>query len=74
MHGLAAWGLTAFLLLGAPRTVVELQIARRRHGGGTSDADLLARITPLPAIVWVGADVAAHPRMRGRRCLLLYRA
>ncbi len=54
VHGLAAWGLTAFLLLGAPRGVVELQIARRRHGGGTSDADLLARITPLPAIVWVG--------------------
>jgi hypothetical protein len=53
-HGLAAWGLTAFLLLGAPRTVVELQLARRRSRSRTSDADLLARITPLPAIVWVG--------------------
>ncbi len=53
VHGLAAWWLTAFLLLGAPRTVVELQIARRRRGGDTSDADLLARITPLPALVWV---------------------
>ena len=54
VHGIAAWGVAALLLLGAPRTVVELQITRRRRGGGTSDADLLARITPLPAILWVG--------------------
>ncbi len=53
VHGLAAWAVTCFLLLGAPRAVVELQIARRRRRGSTSDADLLARITPLPAVVWV---------------------
>lgn len=49
---------TWFLLLGAPRAVLELQSSRRRaaRGGarGTSDADILARLTPLPAIVWVG--------------------
>ena len=53
-HGAAAWALTSFLLIGAPRTVVELQIARRRSRGRTSDADILAGLTPLPAIVWVG--------------------
>jgi hypothetical protein len=54
VHGFAAWGLATFLLLGAPRAVVELQMARRRRGGRSSDADVLARITPLPAMVWVG--------------------
>jgi hypothetical protein len=54
VHGVAAWSLASFLLLGAPRTVVELQAARRRTRGRTSDADMLAKITPLPAIVWVG--------------------
>jgi len=54
VQGVAAWGLASFLLLGAPRAVVELQVARRRSRGRTSDADVLARITPLPAIVWVG--------------------
>jgi hypothetical protein len=47
---LATW----FLLLAAPRTVLELQTARRRRGASDSDADQLARLTPLPAIVWVG--------------------
>ena len=46
---------TWFLLLAAPRTVLELQRARRRRGAPDSDADQLARITPLPALVWVGA-------------------
>lgn len=46
---LATW----FLLLAAPRTVVELQTARRRRRTPDSDADQLARLTPLPAIVWV---------------------
>jgi hypothetical protein len=47
---LATW----FLLLAAPRTVLELQTARRRRGASDSDADQLARLTPLPALVWVG--------------------
>jgi hypothetical protein len=54
VHGVAAWTLTAVLLLGSPRTVVELQAERRRRRTRSSDADVLARITPLPALVWVG--------------------
>jgi Peptidase M50B-like len=45
---------TWFLLLAAPRTVVELQAARRRRAAPDSDADQLARLTPLPALFWVG--------------------
>jgi len=47
---LATW----FLLLAAPRTVVELQSARRRRRAPDSDADQLAGLTPLPALFWVG--------------------
>ncbi|SSC25849.1 M50 family metallopeptidase [Klenkia terrae] len=43
-----------FLLLAAPRTVWELQAARRRHGSPDSDADQLARLTGVPGLVWVG--------------------
>jgi hypothetical protein len=54
---------TWFLLLAAPRTVVELQRARRRRSAPDSDADQLARLTRLPALVWVAVflavDVAA---------------
>ncbi len=46
---------TWFLLLAAPRTVLELQRARRRRRAPDSDADQLARLTRLPAVVWVGA-------------------
>ena len=45
---------TWFLLLAAPRTVLELQAARRRRSAPDSDADQLARLTPFPALVWVG--------------------
>ncbi len=47
---LATW----FLLLAAPRTVLELQTARRRRAAPDSDADQLARLTRLPALFWVG--------------------
>ena len=47
---LATW----FLLLAAPRTVLELQSSRRRRRAPDSDADQLARLTPFPALVWVG--------------------
>jgi hypothetical protein len=47
---LATW----FLLLAAPRTVVELHATRRRRASPDSDADQLARLTRLPGIVWVG--------------------
>jgi hypothetical protein len=47
---LATW----FLLLAAPRTVLELQSSRRRRRAPDSDADQLAGLTGLPALVWVG--------------------
>ena len=49
-----AHGVTWFLLLAAPKTVVELQAKRRRGAGRDSDADQLARLTRLPAVLWVG--------------------
>ncbi len=58
-----AAAVTWFLLLAAPRTVLELQTARRRRRAPDSDADQLARLTGLPALLWVGlfllVDVAA---------------
>lgn len=57
-----AYALTAYLLLGSPRTVVELQSHRRRDRRAgrrrTSDADQLARLTRVPAVVWVGVFLA----------------
>lgn len=47
-----AYTLTWFWLLAAPRAVVELARTRRRSRG-TSDADQLAAITHLPAVLWV---------------------
>ncbi len=41
-----------FLLIAAPRTVVDLWSHRRRSRTRTSDADILARLTHLPAAVW----------------------
>jgi hypothetical protein len=49
-----AYVLTWFLLLAAPRPVLELRAHRRATGVRTSDADQLARLTRVPAIIWVG--------------------
>ena len=49
-----AYVVTWFLLLAAPRPVVELQEERRAGRGRGSDADMLARLTRLPGLVWVG--------------------
>ncbi|MFF0270478.1 M50 family metallopeptidase [Kribbella sp. NPDC004536] len=46
--------LTWFLLLAAPRAVLELQSSRRRGQGRSSDADQLRRLTGVPALMWVG--------------------
>jgi hypothetical protein len=54
-----AYSLTWFLLLAAPRPVLELQTQRHRTGTTSSDADQLARLTRLPAIVWVVFFLAA---------------
>jgi len=51
----AAWVGTWFLLLAAPRPVLELQAVRRQSLAKTSDADQLARLTRLPGLCWVGA-------------------
>ena len=49
-----AYSLTWFLLLAAPRPVLELVTQRRGTGTTSSDADQLARLTKVPAIVWGG--------------------
>lgn len=46
---LVAW----FLLIAAPRPVVELQRERSQRRTASSDADQLGRLTFLPAGVWV---------------------
>lgn len=48
-----ALALTWFWLLAAPRTVLELARSRRRERSRTSDADQLARLTRVPAPLWV---------------------
>lgn len=69
--GFAAAG-TWFLLLAAPKAVLELHRSRRRRAAPDSDADQLARLTGLPGLVWVGVfllvDVAAL--VMGTRWLL----
>jgi Peptidase M50B-like len=59
-HGQTAFAAvgTWFLLLAAPKTVVELQRSRARRGAPSSDADQLARLTRIPALVWVGLLLA----------------
>ena len=49
-----AYVVTWFLLLAAPRPVLELQRSRRRGAARDSDADLLARLTGIPGVIWVG--------------------
>ncbi|HEY1134907.1 MAG TPA: M50 family metallopeptidase [Nocardioides sp.] len=50
----AAYTATWFLLLAGPRPVVELQQQRRAGRAPHSDADMLARLTPLPGGFWIG--------------------
>ncbi len=47
------YAMTWFLLLGGVRPVIELQAGRRRDKTRRSDADQLARLTPLPGGAWV---------------------
>lgn len=49
-----AYGVVWFLLIGGVRPVGELQRLRRRGRSRDSDADQLARLTHVPALVWVG--------------------
>jgi hypothetical protein len=52
VQSLAAYLLAWLLLLAAPRPLVELLTAGRRRGR-TSDPDQLARLTRVPAVVWI---------------------
>lgn len=54
VQGAAAVLLCWFLLLAGPRPVLELQHQRRRGQAPRSDADQLAALSHLPAILWVG--------------------
>jgi hypothetical protein len=54
VQSVAAYVGTWFLLLAAPRPVVELQQHRRHGRARTSDADVLARLTRVPGLLWVG--------------------
>ncbi|MBC7595555.1 MAG: M50 family metallopeptidase [Kineosporiaceae bacterium] len=46
---LAGW----FMLFAAPRTALELWSHRRRRRSRNTDADILARLTHIPAVIWV---------------------
>ena len=63
---LATW----FLLLAAPRTVLELQSSRRRRRAPDSDADQLAGLTPLPGPVLGRGVPAGRRRCAAARRLL----
>jgi hypothetical protein len=49
---------TCFLLLAAPRTVLELGATRRRAAVRDSDVDALARLTRIPAVLWLALLLA----------------
>lgn len=55
----AAYLLVWFLLLAAPRTLVELQRSRAGRRAGRSDVDQLAALTRVPAVLWLGLMLAA---------------
>ncbi|RKT73625.1 peptidase M50B-like protein [Saccharothrix variisporea] len=63
---------TWFLLLGGVRPVGELQSRRLRGRAPNSDADMLARITRVPGLVWVAlfAVVTVGSLLLGGRMLL----
>jgi hypothetical protein len=67
-----AYLVTWFLLLAAPRPVLELQTQRWRRRAPGSDADQLAHLTGVPAIVWVAVFlvVTTGAAVLGGRMLL----
>ncbi|HSK26511.1 MAG TPA: M50 family metallopeptidase [Jiangellales bacterium] len=69
-----AYTVTWFLLLAAPRPVLELQSARRRGRARDSDADQLARLTRVPGLLWVGVFLASTVGALALGGLLLYRS
>jgi len=59
VQSVAAYLITWLLLLAAPRPLVELLAAGRRRGR-TSDPDQLARLTRVPAVLWILVLLAAN--------------
>ncbi len=55
-----AYVVTWLLLLAAPKPVIELARQRRRGLARSSDADQLARLTRLPATVWIAVFLVAN--------------
>jgi hypothetical protein len=53
VQGWFVYLITWFLLFGGVRPVFELQVKRRRGAARDSDADQLARLTAVPAVIWV---------------------
>lgn len=53
---LAGW----FMLFAAPRTALELWSHRRRRRSRSTDADILARLTHIPAVIWVTIFLALN--------------
>ncbi|MDQ6797460.1 MAG: M50 family metallopeptidase [Actinomycetota bacterium] len=68
-----AWTMTWLLLLGGVRPVWELQRTRGSRSRSTSDADQLAALTHLPAVVWVAvfAGLTLASLFVGARWLVL---
>jgi len=73
LQAVMAWTVTWLLLLGGPRPIWELHRARRRYRPNTSDADQLAALTHVPALLWtaVFALVALAALAIGGRWLVL---
>lgn len=55
-----AYLIAGFLLVAAPRPVLELQARRCHQRNGSSDADQLARLTGLPGLVWVAVFLVVN--------------
>lgn len=72
VQAVAAGALAWVLLIGGVRAAVELAGSRRKSRRGNSDADQLARLTPLPAVLWIGLFVlgSAGLAVAGGRLLL----
>lgn len=56
-RSVAATALAALLLLGGVRAAAELPRSRSRDRSRTSDADQLAALTHLPAVMWIAVFV-----------------
>lgn len=63
-----------FLLLGGLRSIGDLRRGRRRAGGQASDADQLARLTHVPAVVWIALFMLAAAGAIVAAALLLVNA